>query len=136
MISITLLPCCQKSTKYEDTIKQMKYQVTADSVCIYDSENHCVVGYMTYKQTSEETIVLDSIEILKPYRNRGYGKSSIFKLFEKYPDISIIRGITFDEALDFYTALNAELSLTCNALELRIYSFAVNRDTLPFNYIG
>lgn len=77
------------------------------------NENDEIVGFFTVL-IDEPVLKLQEIEILQKYQNKGYGKDTIRKIFDKYPIIEKIEGLATDTSVEFYLSLGAEFQDTCS----------------------
>lgn len=79
---------------------------------VIKNEKNSIIGF--FKMEIEETkIYLLELEILDEYRNNGYGSEFINILFEKYPNIKEVYGLSLDTANGFYASIGADFYSSC-----------------------
>lgn len=83
-----------------------------------------LIGMMEY-EISNDKIILYSIEIIKEYRNKGYGTIIINKLLS-IKNIRSIVGEAIETALDFYLSFK-NVDIDINEFEEAIY-FKINKE--------
>lgn len=77
------------------------------------NENNIIIGFFEINIDNTE-LELETIEILEDYQSQGYGTQFLDLLFERYPSINEIKGLSKEEAVDFYANYGAEFHETCS----------------------
>lgn len=101
-----------------DHIKEIKEtEFNFEGCCgVIKSMDGIIIGFYEISINDKE-IYLDTLEILKKFQDQGYGTAFIKKLFEEYPEVTQIYGISTESAIRFYASLGAEFYDGCEKCE-------------------
>lgn len=88
---------------------EMCFSFDMDNTYAILGRDNELVGFLEYVKEEPNTITLELFEILKGYRRKGLGTRVIRELFDKHPEVQVIKGLMSEESTDFYNSLNARI---------------------------
>lgn len=98
-------------------VRQMEdFIFTGEGYLIKD--NGHFIGMIKGDFEDDECYYIDQIEILKDFRNKGYGKKSLYQLREQL-SVSNFKGVSVPTATAFWSNMGAEFYEFCKSLPIQ-----------------